>query len=296
MEAAVSWLPGWLRRRCPALRTVATFHDLRVPYLFPRAGRLRGAVRDRLVRGVDAAVFTDRADWAAAAPVRASGRHWIPIGSNLAPAPPADYDRRAWREAVGADDATFLVVHLGLLNWSKGLPTLLDALVRLRAMGRQARLLLVGAEAGATDRANRAYAHEVERLLADPAVRDLVRRLPVVPPEAASGYLLAADAAAFPFVDGASLRRGSLLAALAHGLPTVSTRGAGRGALRDGEHLLLVPPDDGPALAGALVRLADDPALRARLADGGRRLVAALAWPRIAAAHRAVYAAVLDRG
>src|SRR2546423_4013153 len=162
MQAAVSWLPGWLRRRCPGLRTLATFHDLRVPYLFPKAGRLRAAVRDRLVRGVDAAVFTDRADWAAAAPVRAGGRYWIPIGSNLAPAPPADYERRAWREAVGADDATFLVVHLGLLNWSKGLPTLLDALVRLRRAGRRARLLLVGAEAGATDRANRAYAREME--------------------------------------------------------------------------------------------------------------------------------------
>src|SRR5262249_20645132 len=196
-------LPGWLRRRCPRLRTLATFHDLRVPYLFPKAGRLRAAVRDRLVRGVDAAVFTDRADWAAAAPVRAAGRYWIPIGSNLAPPPPALRRRRAWRAAVGADDATFLIVHLGLLNWSKGLPTLLDALARLRDAGRRARLLLVGAEAGATDRTNRAYAREVDRLLAGPAVRDLVWRLPVVPPEAASGHLLAADAAAFPFADGA---------------------------------------------------------------------------------------------
>jgi len=306
MEAAVSWLPGWLRRHFPGLRAVTTFHDLRVPYLFPKAGRLREAVRDRLVRGSDAAVFTERADWAAAAAARCEGRYWIPIGSNLAVAPPLGYDRRRWRHQAGADDATFLVVHLGFLNRSKGLETLLDAVLRLRGAGRRARLLLLGAEVGASDPANRAYAAELERRLAVLALSGLVERLPLVPPAVASAYLLAADAAAFPFRDGASLRRGSLLAALAHGLPTVSTRAttdspaekpagfAGATvALRDGETLLLVPSGDSTALAAALGRLADDPALRARLAAGGRALTDALSWPRIAAAHRALYAALL---
>ena len=191
----MSWLPGWLRQRFPDLRTVTTFHDLRVPYLFPKAGRLREAVRDRLVRGSDAAVFTDRDDWAAAGAARRRGRYWIPIGSNLAVDPPAGYDRQRWRAHAGADDATFLVVHLGFLNRSKGLETLLDAMVRLRGQGRRARLLLVGAEVGASDPANRAYAAELERRLGVLALSGLVERLPLVPPALASAYLLAADAA-----------------------------------------------------------------------------------------------------
>lgn len=293
MEPAACWLPGWLRRRCPGVRTVVTFHDLRVPYLFPKAGRLRAAVRDRLLRGADATIFTDPADWAAARAVRPAGRHWIPIGSNLAPEPPPDYERRAWRERVGARDSTLLIVHLGILNQSKGLDTLLNALVRLRAAGRDARLLLVGAEAGASDPSNHAYAAEVERWLAAPAVAPHVRRLPLVPAAEASAYLLAADVAAFPFVDAASLRRGSLLAALAHGVPTVST-GNGSNLLRPDETLVLVRAGDGAALAAALGRVADDPSLRARLAAGGPVLTAALAWPRIAAAHRAVYDRLVD--
>lgn len=296
LAAAVCWLPGWLRRRCPGVRTVVTLHDLRVPYVCPKAGPLRAAVRDRLLRGADAAVFTEPADWAAARRLRPQGRYWVPIGSNLAPAPPAAYDRRAWRAAVGADDTTFLVVHLGIVNRSKGIETLLDALVRLRRAGRPVRLLLIGAEAGASDPTNRAYVRALAARLAEPALRDLVHRLPLLPAAEASGYLLAADVAAFPFVDGASLRRGSLLAALAHGLPTVSTRAPGARAagalLRDGDNVLLVPPGDGAALAAALGHLAEDAALRARLAAGGRALTAALSWERIAAAHRALYAAL----
>jgi glycosyltransferase involved in cell wall biosynthesis len=289
---------------------VATFHDLRVPYLFPKAGPLRAAVRDRLLRGVDAAIFTDPADWRAAAAPRPVGRYWVPIGSNIAVAPPPGYERAAWRRAAGADPDTLLVAHLGLLNHSKGVTTLLRGVAALRRAGRPVRLLLIGAESGASDPTNEAYARAVEREIAALDLQAVVQRLPLLAPPEVSASLLACDAAAFPFTDGASLRRGSLLAGLAHGLPTVSTwpptaaperrktwppAPAGDAAipvLRDGANLVLVPAEDPAALAAALGRLADDAALRARLADGARALVATLAWPRIAAAHRAIYAAL----
>ena len=69
------------------------------------------------------------------------------------------------------------------------------------------------------------FGHASDHLPASfpPAAR--VRRLGVLDAPDASRALRAADLALAPFVDGLTLRRSSALAALAHGLPLVSSRG-----------------------------------------------------------------------
>ena len=134
--------------------------------------------------------------------------------------------------------------------------------------------------------------------------------------EEVSAHLLAADIAALPFADGASFRRGSLLAALAHGLavvttwpttddrrPTTDDRASSASLHRpssivhrpliDGENALLVPPGDAPALVAAIERLANNSGLRERLASGGRALAAQFGWDAIAAQHEQLYERLL---
>src|SRR5574337_1193637 len=41
MTAPIHLLPQYLRWRKPARRVLVTLHDLKVPYLFPKAGALR---------------------------------------------------------------------------------------------------------------------------------------------------------------------------------------------------------------------------------------------------------------
>jgi glycosyltransferase involved in cell wall biosynthesis len=65
-----------------------------------------------------------------------------------------------------------------------------------------------------------------------------------------------------------------LMEAMAMEIPCVATWIAGVPELiRDGVDGLLVPPADAEALAAALERLMDDPALRARLGESARRRV-----------------------
>jgi glycosyltransferase involved in cell wall biosynthesis len=228
----------------------------------------------------------------------------IPIGSNIAVAPPQPYDRAAWRASLGIGADETLLAFFGLISLSKGLDTLLDALARLPA---RFRLVIIGGSAMAP--ADRAYADTIHQQIAR---LDLEQRVTITGHciEAdVSAHLLAADMAVLPFADGASFRRGSLLAALAHGLavvttlPTTDDRASSASThrlssivhhpLSNGENALLVPPGDAPALAAAIERLANDTRLRTQLAAGGRVLAAQFGWDTIAAQHEQLYARLI---
>lgn len=291
LRGEVCLLPLVLRRRAPGVRSVTTFHDLLVPYLFPKAGPLRRLAVRTLLATSHAAIFSDREDLlrAGAGP----GRYWVPIGSNVEPVPLAPNERAALRTRLGVGPDELLVGHFGLSHPTKGLETLVAALGRLAAGGRPATLLLIGPQPFTL----RPLSLPVGEGEGAGGVR--VLRTGYLPEAEVSAHLQACDLVALPYRDGASLRRGSLMAALAHGLPIVSTRRAGYQPdpaapweVRDGEHALLVPPDDPGALAAALARLADDAALRTRLAAGARRLGAELSWERIGRATAEVYAAL----
>ncbi len=336
MHPAINLLP-WRLKGLPGRPAIAvTAHDLLLPYLFPKAGPLRRWVTRRLLADADAVVVTNEDDFRQLARARSLGLGaWrlgarvgipsakpqapslIPIGSNIPVSPPAGYDRASWRGRLDLDDETVLVAYFGLISRTKGLDALLGALERLPA---RFRLLVVGGAATAPD--DRAFAEEIQRRIAARGLGARVRVTGHCPADEVSAHLLAADLAALPFADGASFRRGSLLATLAHGLPTLTTypttdgraigrqgeRASGRNNvapspdhpvapspdrwLVDGENVLLVPPGDASALAAALDRLAGDAALRERLAFGGHALAARFSWSEIAAQHEALYVAV----
>ncbi len=293
LHGAINTLPWRLRGAGPAW--VTTMHDLREPYLFPKAGPLRRWANGALMAGSRAVIVTNPQD-EAALPARIRARAvGIPIGANIAPAPPPDWDRAATRAGYGAEPATTLIAYFGFFNSGKGLDTLLAALVQLRRSGDY-RLLLVGGGTGSGDPTDAATGAALQAQIAALGLGHAVQHSGYGTPAAVSAALLSADLAALPFRDGASLRRGSLLAVLAHGLPLVTTQpaptppAAGRWpALTAGRDTLLVPPDDPVALAAALARLAADPALRGRLAAGARSLAAQFAWAGIARRHLALF-------
>ncbi|HEX9015413.1 MAG TPA: glycosyltransferase, partial [Chloroflexota bacterium] len=115
-------------------------------------------------------------------------------------------------------------------------------------------------------------------------------------PSEVSAHLLAADIAVLPFRDGVSLRRGSLLAVLEHGLPVVTTAPTSpEPLLDDGENVLLVREPSAGMFADSIESLWREPSRRHRLADGARGLAKKFDWDIIASQHAEMYAC-LSRG
>jgi len=298
LHPAVNYLPWRLRalRQRPVICT--TFHDLRFPYIFPKAGPLRWQAVVALARGSDADVITNPADWSRLSQAGLTPKlHPIPIGSNIECQPPANYDRARQRTQWGAGQDTWLLAYFGFLNAGKGGETLMRTLAELVRAGRPARLLMVGGKVGASDPTNLAYLDHVEKLAADLGIADKVQWTGFTSSDQVSANLLAADCAVLPYREGATLRHGSLMAALTHGLPIVSTWvSAGVEvdpnlfpSLRDGENALLVPPEDPVRLAAAVERVMTDPALRARLSEAAITLSRQFEWDTIAERHLETY-------
>ncbi len=299
---------GRLRRRPP---TIVTFHDLREPYILPKLGPARHLATMLLVAGASGVVVTNAEDYTRIADRSASGltrRAWgrrplaaIPIGSNIAPLGPDSSRRAAWRERLGARPDDVLVAFFGFLGQSKGVDVLVEAFDSLVSQGRPVRLLMVGAASGDSGRPDRSYEASIRQSLDRPHLRARVAWTGFLDAAGVAAYLQAADLACLPFQHGGSLRHGSLIAALTHDLPTVTTAVGslspvpGLPRLVSGENALLIAPNDPAAIVSAIEQLADRPALRDTLSAGTRKLAAAFSWETIAEQTIAFYRSVLNR-
>lgn len=304
MHPAINFLPrgwgAWCRARAllrsqggPRPRFVVTFHDLRVPYLFPKAGVLRRQVVLELARSSDAAITTNREDYEQLARHLGRSPALIPIGSAIARNLPEAYDRNAWRARWGAGPGDLLVCHFGFINARKGVDTLLDALHLLTTLHRdevKARLLMMGGRTGASDPTNVAYLERIEAQIERLGLTDTVRWTGYLSPQEVSACFAAADVCALPFRDGASFLHSTFHTALVHGVPILTTQPRVHlPELVDGENVLLVAREDAPALAQALLCLARDPALCSRLGAGALNLSTLFRWDRIVADTLALY-------
>ena len=315
MHPAINLLPWRLcRMRGQRPRVAVTFHDLKVPYLFPKAGRVRRWVVEVLARRSDAAITTNREDYESLRTRLRQPPALIPIGSNIAPRLPAEYDREAWRCRWGAGLDDLLLSFFGFVNARKGVDTLLRALGILqhpqpgspspppspvdvgagpRARPARVRLVMIGGQTGSSDPTNVAYLAQIRALIGELGLGDRVCWTGYLPAEEVSASLLAADLCVLPFRDGASFLHGTFHAALAHGVPILTTRPrVTLPELAQGENIFLVPSEDPPALARAIVELGHAPELRRRLGKGAKALAEQFRWTKIAADTLELYRAL----
>jgi glycosyltransferase involved in cell wall biosynthesis len=84
---------------------------------------------------------------------------------------------------------------------------------------------------------------------------------------------------AFVIANDVTNRCNPLYEAMCVGLPVISVRDPSTAdLLQDGVNCLLVPPDEGPALGQAMMRMLIDSSLRAKLSAGGRQTADRSIW------------------
>jgi glycosyltransferase-like protein len=201
-------------------------------------------------------------------------------------APRDEAERSEARRRAGVEDR-LAVLTVGGVEPRKGSLILLEAFARLREiLAYRDPLLLIAGGSTLFD-----YRHEVERFGA--RVQELglqrhVKRLGALEPDEIERLFRAADVFAFPSVkEGFGL---AALEALSAGLPLVaSDLDVFRGFLTHERSALLHPVGNPIALAHDLVRVARDPALRARLRAGGAEVVAGFGWDASGEAHENEY-------
>ncbi len=201
----------------------------------------------------------------------------------------------AYRRSLGYGPDDFVLAYFGFLNRSKGGLTLIETLHCVRRDLPQARLLMIGERVGASDPTNYAYLQEVEAQIAAHGLTEQVQWTGHLDAGEVGLALAAADILLMPYADGASLRRGTLMAGLGQGCVLVTTQPqAPLPELLDGRDLLYVPPADSAAAAAAVLRLARDPALAQQLAHHARVAARQFRWEEIARRHVALYDILVD--
>ena len=188
----------------------------------------------------------------AALPAFADRIHHVPLGSSIDVQLPADFDRQTWRIAHSILSEDLLLVYFGFISPSKGIETLLEEFAQLPATFNARLHILADREPSAPQYADyhRMIAKQIEEL----SQHRSVEWTGYLPPEQLSPYFASADLAVLPFADGASMRRTTLLACIAHGLPVLST-----GDSPPCLGVAVVPIGDSSAMAQALVELGTNP-------------------------------------
>jgi len=272
-------LPFLARRALPHTRIVTSFHTLvggrwiSRPYAALLAAGSHGIISTNTELSD---LFRRRLPWFAHKLCE------IPIGANIpTPALPLEVSRRRLRQRLGLGEGTPVLVTFGFPAPGKGYDTLIRAVAQLDAPPGVHLACF-----GETRPEDESYRAGLDRLAVECGVTTRVHWVGGLPGQEAADLLAGGDAYVVPYDEGASLRRGTLLAGFRVKAPIITTTPRYPDpALRDGETVLAVSPCSAEALVAGLQRLLEDHEFQERLRRGQAELGQRFDWTSIAFRH-----------
>jgi len=243
-------IPNTLRSLAGEKRQIVLAHEVAAP-LSPLPHRAFYAWSHRLqwqviARHADAICLSTEAwlaHWNKKNSVAASKSVLLPSPSNIPVEAVASDHRLEWRRRCRWPDETRVILYFGSISPPKQFPWVLDAWRAARAKAPTA-LIVIG------EKIDLEVSAEERRFL---TLHSYLSSSDV------SRAMQAADLVTLPFVDGASERRGSFMAALSHGAAVVTTIGEASGpSLRKSDAFAAVTSDRPDLFTAKVLELLDD--------------------------------------
>jgi glycosyltransferase involved in cell wall biosynthesis len=199
----------------------------------------------------------------------------IPPPPNLRVAPAGQGQTRLrGRQKLGLNERDFVITFFGYLYPLKGIETLLQAFSLVYQDQKDARLLFIGGKVDLEVIDAETYYDEMQ-LLARQLQIDMVTRWTGSikgDTEEASLYLHASDICVLPLLEGVHLNNSSFASVMAHGLPTIVSKGPRTDrAIVDSESVLTFDPRDHHTLARLIRHVMEDGQIRDKLRQGAIR-------------------------
>ena len=218
----------------------------------------------------------------------APGRVWY-VPNGVPTQPPSSIERRRARRQLGLGAEPVVLLYTRF--WEYPLREVIAVLHGLQAQHPGARLLVLGT-------GERGEERELDRLARRAGVAAQLDQRGWADQSMIEAAFAAADVALAPFADTLMNRAkgmAKLLQLLHAGAPVVASRvGQAQEYIVDGQTGVLVPPDNGGALAQAVLDLLADPQRAQTLGQAGQRYVCReFGWPLLAARLELAYHAAL---
>lgn len=262
--------PQWLAMVRPErIPLVVTLHEASMVHILRRASLVPFRFAGRIITTTnEEADYISFLLWIQRAKIDV-----IPVGSNVP------------RSDVTAKDEPPVITYFGLVYPAKGLERFLEVAREARLfMGEKVRFRICG------------QIH--------PKYADYYRKLRDLDGSKDVEWIIGADnlrvadllkrsfIGLFPYPDGATFRRGTLVASLDNGLPVITTRGPNTPAvLKNQENILFADSIDD--FLGAICQLLNDREVYTTIAANARELGSMFTWDSIADRHIAVYRGVI---
>jgi len=203
--------------------------------------------------------------------------YWIPIGSNIQPT--------AARTAATHGSEGPIFCYFGMVYPGKGLSLILDVLKGLKNQGVHFRFKFIGGGMPGAEGLEK----DLQREILTKGLQDRVEHLGLIAAEEASFWIQASRFVFLPYDSGLSDRRGSFMAAIAHGKAVVTTPPAVDMAfLKNGVNVVWPEKTSVEDYLPILQRLLHDDGLVAKLEKGARELSQQFRWQKIAGDHELV--------